>query len=90
MDGEALSSSVSTLKPPRAVKRAAFAGRVFDVARDELLAGRATVPLGPKARLLLKYFLDHRDAFSYDNDNPSNPYRYLEPPSRTRITSREP
>lgn len=59
MDGEALSSSVSTLKPPRAVKRAAFAGRVFDVARDELLAGRATVPLGPKARLLLKYFLDH-------------------------------
>jgi serine protease Do len=38
----------------------------------------------------VKYFLDHRDAFSYDNDNPSNPYRYLEPPSRTRITSREP
>lgn len=31
-----------------------------------------------------KYFLDHRDAFSYSNDNPSNPYRYLEPPSRTR------
>jgi serine protease Do len=38
----------------------------------------------------VKYFLNHRDAFSYDNDNPSNPYRYLEPPSRTRITSREP
>jgi serine protease Do len=31
----------------------------------------------------VKYFLDHRDAFAYDNDNPSNPYRYLEPPSRT-------
>ncbi len=30
------------------------------------------------------YFLDHRDAFAYDNDNPNNPYRYLEPPSRTR------
>ncbi len=28
----------------------------------------------------VKYFLDHRDAFSYDNDNPSTPYRYLEPP----------
>lgn len=34
---------------------------------------------------LVKYFLDHRDAFSYSNDNPSNPYRYLEPPSRTRL-----
>ncbi len=30
----------------------------------------------------VKYFLTHRDAYSYDNDNPSNPYRYLEPPSR--------
>jgi serine protease Do len=35
---------------------------------------------------IVKYFLDHRDAFSYSNDNPSNPYRYLEPPSRTRHT----
>jgi len=32
----------------------------------------------------IKYFLDHRDAFAYSNDNPSNPYRYLEPPSRTQ------
>ena len=32
----------------------------------------------------LKYFLDHRDAFAYANDNPSNPYRYLEPPARLR------
>jgi serine protease Do len=32
----------------------------------------------------VKFFLKHRDAFAYDNDNPSNPYRYLEPPSRTR------
>ena len=30
----------------------------------------------------VKHFLDHRDAFAYDNDNPSNPFRYLEPPSR--------
>ncbi|HZQ45823.1 MAG TPA: trypsin-like peptidase domain-containing protein [Verrucomicrobiae bacterium] len=35
----------------------------------------------------VKYFLDHRDAFAYSNDNPSNPYRYLEPPSRTRQTT---
>jgi len=33
---------------------------------------------------LVKYTIDHRDSFAYDNDNPSNPYRYLEPPSRTR------
>lgn len=32
----------------------------------------------------VKFFLDHRDAFAYSNDNPSNPYRYLEPPSRTK------
>ncbi len=34
----------------------------------------------------VKFFLDHRDAFAYSNDNPGNPYRYLEPPSRTRQT----
>jgi len=32
----------------------------------------------------VRFFLDHRDAFAYANDNPSNPYRYLEPPGRTR------
>jgi serine protease Do len=32
----------------------------------------------------VKFFLDHRDAYAYANDNPSNPYRYLEPPSHTR------
>src|ERR1043166_2848861 len=31
----------------------------------------------------VRFFLDHRDAFAYSNDNPSNAYRYLEPPSRT-------
>lgn len=30
----------------------------------------------------VKYFLKHRDSFAYDNDNPSSPYRYLEPPGR--------
>jgi serine protease Do len=34
----------------------------------------------------VKYFLNHREAFAYDNDNPSNPYRYLEPPSRVKHT----
>ncbi len=32
----------------------------------------------------LKFFLDHRDAYAYSADNPSNPFRYLEPPNRTR------
>lgn len=32
----------------------------------------------------VRFFLDHRDAYAYAADHPSNPYRYLEPPSRTR------
>lgn len=32
----------------------------------------------------VKHFLRNRDAFAYDNDNPSTPYRYLEPPGRLR------
>ena len=34
----------------------------------------------------VKYFLSHRDSFAYDNDNPSNPYRYLAPPGRLSKT----
>lgn len=37
----------------------------------------------------VKFFLGHRDAFAYDNDNPSSPYRYLEPPSRVNKPVRE-
>lgn len=37
----------------------------------------------------VRFFLDHRDAFAYSNENPSNPYRYLEPPSRTKQRSVE-
>ena len=33
---------------------------------------------------LVKNFLDHRDAFAYSTDNPNNPFRYLEPPGRTK------
>jgi len=32
----------------------------------------------------VKFFLDHRDAYAYASDNPGNPYRYLDPPSRTQ------
>jgi serine protease Do len=38
----------------------------------------------------VRFFLDHRDAFAYANDNPGNPYRYLEPPSRTRHAKVDP
>ncbi len=38
---------------------------------------------------LVKNFLDHRDAFAYSTDNPNNPYRYLEPPSRTKSAPTE-
>jgi serine protease Do len=37
----------------------------------------------------IRYFLDHRDAFAYSNDNPSNPYHYLAPPSHARQTAPE-
>ena len=30
----------------------------------------------------VKDFLKNRDAYAYDTDNPSNPYRYLPPPRR--------
>lgn len=39
---------------------------------------------------LVKYFLEHRDAFAYSNDNPSNPYRYLAPPTRATPTHTPP
>ena len=31
----------------------------------------------------VRHFLEHREAFAYDNDNPNNGYRYLAPPGRT-------
>ncbi len=34
----------------------------------------------------VKFFLNHRDAYAYNTENPSNAYRYLDPPSRTRKT----
>jgi serine protease Do len=37
----------------------------------------------------VKQFLNHRDSFAYGNDNPSYPYRYLPPPSRTKRSAAE-
>jgi len=30
----------------------------------------------------VKYFLDHREAFAFDRENPNSGYRYLPPPRR--------
>ncbi len=56
-------------------------GEVVGITNMKITFGEGlgfAIPIGA-----VKYFLDHRDAFSYSNDNPSNPYRYLAPPSRT-------
>jgi serine protease Do len=37
----------------------------------------------------VKYFLDHREAYAYSADNPSNAYRYLNPPSRLQKAASE-
>jgi len=57
-------------------------GEVVGVTNMKLLFGEGlgfAIPVEA-----VKYFLKHRDSFNYDNENPSNPYRYLEPPSRIR------
>jgi len=35
----------------------------------------------------VKYFLDHRDAYAYDSENPNNAFRYLPPPRRALKTA---
>jgi serine protease Do len=59
-----------------------MAGEVVGVTNMKIMFGEGlgfAIPVE-----LVKNFLDHRDAFAYSTDNPNNPYRYLEPPSRTR------
>lgn len=58
-----------------------LAGAVVGVTNMKLTFGEGLGFAIPVERL--KYFLQHRDAYAYDNDNPSNPFRYLEPPRKT-------
>jgi serine protease Do len=61
-------------------------GAVIGVTNMKLTFGEGLGFAIPVA--VLKYFLQHRDAYAYDTDNPSNPFRYLEPPSRQKMTLR--
>ncbi|WP_160164682.1 S1C family serine protease [Pedosphaera parvula] len=59
-------------------------GEVVGITNMKITFGEGlgfAIPIGA-----VKYFLDHRDAYAYSNDNPSNPYRYLPPPSKGRQT----
>ena len=59
-----------------------LSGEVVGITNMKITAGEGLGLAIPVEAV--RYFLDHRDAFAYSNDNPSNPYRYLEPPSHTR------
>ena len=60
-------------------------GEVVGVTNMKITAGEGLGFAIPSE--MVRYFLDHRDAYAYANDNPSNPFRYLEPPSRTKLKS---
>lgn len=57
-------------------------GEVVGVTNMKITAGEGLGFAIPSE--MVRFFLDHRDAYAYANDNPSNPYRYLEPPGRTK------
>jgi serine protease Do len=60
-----------------------LAGEVVGVTNMKVMFGEGlgfAIPIN-----LVKFFLDHRDAYAYSNDNPSNPYRYLDPPGKNRL-----
>jgi serine protease Do len=62
-------------------------GEVVGVTNMKLTFGEGLGFAIPVERV--RYFLDQRDAFAYDNDNPSNAYRYLEPPRRLKLEEAE-
>ena len=62
-----------------------LAGEVVGITNMKITSGEGlgfAIPIEA-----VRFFLEHRDAFAYSNDNPSNPYRYLEPPTHARQKS---
>jgi serine protease Do len=55
-------------------------GEVVGVTNMKLTYGEGLGFAIPIERV--KYFLDHRDAYAYENDSPGNAFHYLPPPSR--------
>jgi serine protease Do len=64
-----------------------LSGEVIGVTNMKVSAGEGLGFAIPAESV--RFFLDHRDAFAYSNENPANPYRYLEPPSRVRHSTVE-
>jgi serine protease Do len=62
-----------------------MSGEVVGVTNMKLTSGEGLGFAIPVTSV--KYFLDHRDAYAYASDNPSNPYRYLPPPSHMKVTN---
>ncbi len=62
-------------------------GEVIGVTNMKMTFGEGLGFAIPVERV--KFFLNHRDAYAYDNDNPSSGYRYLEPPSRVKKANPE-
>lgn len=61
-------------------------GEVVGVTNMKIAFGEGlgfAIPVGR-----VRHFLEHREAFAYDNDNPNNGYRYLAPPGRTVVRNR--
>ncbi len=59
-----------------------LAGEVVGVTNMKIMFGEGLGFAIPSEAV--RSFLNHRDAFAYSSDNPSNPYRYLDPPTRTQ------
>ncbi|MGC8988891.1 MAG: S1C family serine protease, partial [Verrucomicrobiia bacterium] len=55
-------------------------GEVVGVTNMKMTYGEGLGFAIPVERVL--FFLNNRDAFAYDNENPNSGYRYLEPPRR--------
>ncbi len=59
-------------------------GEVVGVTNMKISSGENLGFAIPVDRVM--HFLENRDAYAYDNDNPSNAYRYLPPPRKPRDT----